>query len=587
MNIIKPNSLKIIHGLPPVAKKGDKVALDSEFFNQVKERLHRPHGDFAFLGASYDGVTVYYITDSSQIQEFMDRLNEAVHIWFNAKYDYTQLRPYASMPDRKKLWDSMLIEQIMYSNYYHDFSLADLARRYLDVYLSKEERESFSSVGTSHKGMTQSQINYSCVDVAATWRVYQEQRKIIDDKDLELWKEIELPFLWVMLDMKGMPMDKEAWIALYTKNREDANAIQKRYVQFDESKFTMEQALKKKKYTGINLGSWMQVGAEIRKQGYTIKSTQEDDIAPFAEECEFVRDVLEFRGKSKLASTYGSSWIEKGHIEEDGCVYSSFSQMGAATGRLSSSKPNVENIPVRETPDFRKTFIAAHGYVVISADWSAQEPRIATYLADDEKMKQIFNDKKDVYIESARYMFGWELDKKDPRRKTRMKPTVLGASYGLTEYGMEKKYGIPKDEGKELLDTFFDTFPGFAKWKEEQQKIKDVVTTIYGRKYWINPYEKGSENNALNSPVQGSGGDGLKIAGARFRDLVYEKGYQNEVFFINFIHDEILVMCKEKRSDWAMKNLKKIMIETAENMHEGIPADVEIGCGPSWHEAHV
>lgn len=596
MNQINPKSLKIVHRLPPFAAKGDKVAIDSEFFGQDKNRLHRPHGQFAFLGCTFDGETIYYITDSGQIQDFFDRLDQGVWIFHHAKYDLTQLRRFAHIPNRKKLWDTMLIEQIQYSGYYNEFSLADVARRRLDVYLPKETRKSFSDAPEGHSGasteMSPEQIEYSATDVAVTFRVYQSQRAEIDETDLGIWKDIELPTLWSLLSMRGMKMDVDAWTALYEKNKSDADNLLMKYIDFDQEKYALEDAVKKKKYTGISLGSNDQVGKEILRRGYKLPktktgkpSTGEDDIKHLVDD-EFVQDVLEYRGKKKLASTYGKSWISKGLIEEDGLIYSDFYQIGAATGRFSSSKPNVENIPVRETPEFRKCFVARDGYVLIDADWSAQEPRIAAYLSQDEQLIRIFKEHKDVYIESARLMFGWELDKKDPRRKERMKPTVLGASYGLTEFGMEKKYQIPKDEGKELLDTFFDTFTGMRDWKKEQIQKKDYVTTIYGRKYWLNSYQQGSDNNSLNSPVQGSASDAMKIAGSTFQQTVEECGYSDCVFIVNYIHDELLIECREDMKDWTMKTLKSIMIETAENMHDGIPADVEIGCGKTWHEAH-
>lgn len=586
MNIANPKTLTIINSLPPVAKKGDRIALDTEFFNQEKRKLHRPHGDFAFLGCSYDGVTVYYITDETQIQEFMNRIDAGVHVWFNAKYDYVQLRRFAEMPRRKNLWDSMLIEQLMWSGYYSDFSLKDLVRRYLDTYMEKETREEFSN--NPDKIMTQDMINYSCLDVAYTWKVFKVQREKICENDLRIWREIELPFMWTILSMWGMGMDVNAWKALYWQNYNDALNVQKKYTENPDIFDTVswDEAIKKKKFRGINLGSWQQVKAEMARQGYSVKSTQEDDIKIYADECEFVRDVLEFRGKRKAAGTYGINWIEDGLIEENGRVYSSFHQIGAATGRLSSSNPNVENIPVRETPEFRKCFVARPGYVLVDADWSAQEPRIFAYLSQDEKLIQIFKEHKDVYIEAARLMFGWELDKKDPRRKERMKPTVLGACYGLTEYGMENKYEIPKDEGKELLDTFFDTFEGAAEYKRKQQRIRDHVDTIRGRKFWLNVYQKGYENNSLNSPVQGSAADAMKLAGIEFMKRVWNAGYDEHVGIVNYVHDEILLECKEEYLEWTETNLREVMIGVAESLHEGIPADVEISHGHSWDDAH-
>lgn len=593
MNIVNPKTLKIIKGLPPVAKKGDRIAIDSEFRGQIKAKLHRPHGTFAYLGASYDGQTVYWIDDETQIQEFYNLIDLGVHIYHHAKYDVTQLRRFACIPDRRNLWDTMLIEQIQYSGYYTDFGLSDLVRRYLDTYMPKEVRTEFADDTVLE--MTREQIEYASADVAYTWKVAQCQKEKISENDLQIWREIELPFLWTLLSVRGMNVDVNAWTTLYQENYADAIEVQKRYMENPEILGEMEltDATKKKKLVGISLGSNVQVAKEISRLGYKLPktktgrdSTQEDGIAPFAHECEFVRDVLEFRGKLKASSTYGKSWIENDLIEKDGCVYSSFNQMGAATGRLSSSNPNVENIPVRETPEFRKCFVAKPGHILVDADWSAQEPRIFAYQSQDEKLIQIFKDGKDVYIEAARLMFGWELDKKDPRRKERMKPTVLGASYGLTEYGMEKKYDIPRDEGKELLDTFFDTFEGAAEYKKTQTRIKDFVTTIYGRKFWLDVYQKGYENNALNSPTQGSAGDAMKLAGVEFRKRTLDAGCEEKVYIINYIHDEILVECEKELLDWTEKNLRKVMIEVAETMHEGIPADVEIHHGYSWHDAH-
>lgn len=596
MNQINPKQIRMINNLPPIAKRGEKVSIDSEFFNQTKSKLHRPHGTFAFLGCSFDGESVYYITDENKIQEFFDRLDAGVWIFQHAKYDLTQLRRFANIPDRNLLWDTMLIEQIMWSGYYNDFSLQDLVRRYLGVYMPKEIRKTFSDresvlldeLGYDTVSMSKEQIDYACVDVVATWKVYQAQRGIIDSNDLQIWKEIELPFLWTLLSMGGMKMDVQAWISLYERNYNDAITVQKKYMDNPEilNEMTLQESTKKKKLKGISLASWQQVKKELQRQGYTVKSTQEDDISPWKDECEFVRDVLEFRGKMKACGTYGKNWIEDGLIESDGCVYSNFKQMGAATGRLSSELPNVENIPVRESSDFRKCFVAEDGWTLVDADWSAQEPRIFAYQTQDEQLIQIFKDKKDVYIESARLMFGWEMDKKDPRRSGLMKPTVLGASYGLTEWGMEKKYGIPRDEGHKLLTAFFDTFEGATEYKKTQSKQREYVQTIYGRKYWLNVYQKGFENNSLNSPTQGSAADAMKIAGVEFMDKVKDAGHVGSVFIINYIHDEILLKCKNHLLEWTEDTLREVMIEVAENMHEGIPCEVEISHGLTWHDAH-
>lgn len=564
------SQLKIIHGIPPVLTENDRCALDTEWFRMDENRLHRPTGDFACATFCSDGRTVYFVTEPKDLAKAFKNISKAVLIFANAKFDLFHLRRLVDIPDRERVWDVLLIDQIMWSGYYDSFSLADLARRYLHLYVEKETRKEFYQA--DH--MTREMMEYSAIDPVATWRIYQCQKEQIGDTELDLWADIEEPFLWTLLDMPGMPMDKDAWVELYKRNRADAVAIQNRYPE-------------------IKLSSNDQVGKEILKQGFKLPktptgkpSTVEDDIKIYASKSQFIRDVLEFRGKSKLASTYGEGWVSRDLIEADGKIYSEFRQIGAATGRLSSSNPNVENIPVRETPDFRKCFIASKGKVLIDADWSAQEPRITAYLSEDEKMIQIFKDKQDVYIGAAKLMFNWKLDKKDPRRSGRMKPTVLGACYGLTEYGMEKKYGVPKAEGKKLLDKFFQTFDGIKRWKDAQQRKHDYVETVYGRKYWLNPWKIGSDNNALNSPVQGTASDAMKIAGAKFRKRILDAGYHDRVSIINFIHDEILVEAEKKLEKWAMKNLREVMLEVAESTHPGIPADVEVKSGHSWAECH-
>lgn len=253
----------------------------------------------------------------------------------------------------------------------------------------------------------------------------------------------------------------------------------------------------------------------------------------------------------------------------------------------SSSKPNVENIPVRDGKQFRECFVAQEDYVLVDADFSAQEPRVWSYISGDTDMQQIFRDKKDIYIYFAKKGFGWDIDKKDPRRNSRMKPTVLGAIFGLTEYGLLRKDQIPLEEGKDLLNAFWNVaFPQSKEYADEIRKTKDYVQTVYGRKYWLNTYQFGYENNSLNSRVQGTAADITKIAGYRFQLEVDKAGHSDRVWLINYIHDELLVECHKDLKDWTMDTLKRIMVQTAEETHDGVLADVEVAWGMNWAEAH-
>lgn len=557
MKKINPKKIKIIQDLPPQTANADRIALDTEFFGMDKKRMHRPHGTFASLACTTDAKTVYIITDEKLIPAFIERIEKGVHIWHNAKFDIGQLRRYASYPERDRIWDTMLIEQEMFSGYYTNFSLKDLARRWLDLYMEKDTREAFEEATE----MTKEMLQYAALDVVVTWQIYQMQREILDD--LSIWKDIDRGALWTVLDMDGMVLDQEAWVKLAQGQRCSAEKIQANYPD-------------------INLRSPAQVLKQLRKKHRNLKGTGEKLLEKLNDD--FAKDVLIYRKLAKSASTYGENILEL--IEPNGRIYSDFKINGAATGRFSSARLNLENIP--KDIGHRSCFIAAPGHVLVDADWSSQEPRCAAYLSQDQKMIAIFKANKDIYIEAARMMFGWNLTKKDPRRAERMKPTVLGACYGLTEYGMEEQYNIPKEEGKELLDTFFNVFDGMARWIDEQQDGREYVQTIMGRKYWLNPYSNKSVRNAINSPVQGSAGDGLKIAAHRFNQQINKEfdRFTQYVYVVNLIHDEILVECDEEIKDRVMEILREVMISTAEEMHPGIPADVEIGWGMNWAEAH-
>lgn len=561
MNQILPRDIIIVMGVPPQVGKEARVAIDTEFFKMDGNRLHRPTGDFACASFCINGKDAYIVTNPDDLKQAFANIEPAVHIYRHSKFDIFHLRRFISYPRRKRLWDTMIIEQEMMAGYLNGFSLKDLARRWLDVYMEKDTRDEFNEATE----MTREMIEYAAIDVVATHQIYQKQRAAIDEDTLNVWRDIDLPALWAVLAMSGLKLDTKAWVSLAKSKK----------ARIDELVA---------KYPDILLTSWQQVLKELHRLGYKeLKKTDEDTLTPILDECEFARDVLEHRGLSKAMSTYGENWVQS-HVEPDGRVYSNFHVCGAATGRLSSSEPNVENIPVRDGPEFRKCFVADEGNVLIDADWSAQEPRIAAYLSQDQKLIDIFNSHKDVYIEACRLMFNREITKKDPFRNERMKPTVLGASYGLTEHGMWKKYQVPMDEGKELLDTFFNTFDGMAAWKKNQQSLHDTVSTIYGRKYYLNPYSRKSENNALNSPVQGSAGDALKISAVRFLD---KWGWADEnSVLVNLVHDEMLIEVPETLKDAAIQLLRETMIEVAEEMHDGIKADVEVKAGQNWHEAH-
>lgn len=592
MNIVNPKELIIKCGLPPVAKKGDRIAIDTEFFGMNKNRLHRPHGKFAYMGASFDGKTVYYIDDESDIGEFLQNLELGVWIFAHAKFDITQLRRFTHIPMRKNLWDVILIEQIQYSGYYTDFSLADLVRRYLDTYMPKEERSSFNDT----ESLTKEQIGYASADVAYTWRVARVQKEKISEDDLRIYRDIELPFLWTLMAMSGVRLDVEKWTALANKNAQIAADIQARYGHEEIHEPTGRARKPKTVFVGINLNSPAQVKKHFHDCGWTsVKSTDADALVFIASHDDdddagvrFANDLLVYRTYQKRASTYGLKFIEES-VESDGKIYADIQQVGAETGRTSCRKPNLQNQP--HLPEYRECFTADEDEVMIVADWGAQEPRFAAFFADDDGLKEALNSEEKLYIRIAREAMGITIDKKSDEYG-HMKSTVLGIFYGMSPQGLAARIGVDEDTAAGYIEAILDTYPGVKDYIRRQKRAKDYVQSVTGRKIWLNKYSFQWERNALNAPIQGSAADAMKIAAYRFCVAWMKEfgDYDEEevpMFYQDLpltllVHDEIVIKVPKALKDHAKKLLEHVMISVAEELHVGIKGSVEIFDGENW-----
>ncbi|MBT7009832.1 hypothetical protein HN960_05370 [Candidatus Peregrinibacteria bacterium] len=573
MKSIRDLPIKIIHEIPPVLSSKEKCAIDTEWFLMDKDRLHRPvltdgspNGFLACVTFCFNGEDVYFVTNPDDVQEAMDNVSEATQIYANCKFDLVHLRRHAHIPVRiNKLWDVITLDRIMWSGLYSSFTLADITRRRLHMHLPKEDRKDFAKADK----LTPELEQYSAYDPVATWHVYQHQIRDVlknDPNALKLWAEVDLPALNTVMSMKGFKANKNLWYEIADENMEKKTSLQSKY--------------------DINLRSAKQVGELLASQGIELPKTAKGNYSTaiktlegMEDPNETILDLIELSSLKSKTTTYGRGFMENS-VEPDNRIYADFNPLRAATGRFGCSKPNLQNVPNKYTdPRYRECFIAGEGNVLVVGDWSSQEPRGGAYLAQDQTMIDIFNDDKDIYIESARLMFGWELTKDDPRRSHPIKPVVLGAFYGLTKHGLFNNNQIPKDEGEKLLNKFFEVFHGVADWIDEMRDGREYVETIMGRKYWLNPYDYKSRNNACNSPVQGSASDAMKMAGWEF---VKQWGDLEHSPIVNFVHDEMIIEVAEEDKDRAMTLLDECMVSVAEKMHPGVKARADIGFGQNW-----
>lgn len=561
--------MNIIHGLPPVAEKNQFVSLDTEFFRMNGKQLHRPtSGKFACATFCPNDEDVYIITDPEMLKPAIEAIDNGVWVTQKGAFDFTQLRRFTYIPTRKKWWDTLYCEKIMYGGYYDQFGLNDLARRYLGIYLDKSMQKYFET----HDELTEEAIYYSCMDALVTRKIGLAQYNSIDKKSFDVWKNIDQPFTWAVLDFAGFPIDPNMITELAEENL----------------------ALADKIGGGLpfNYKSPKQIMEWAERNKIKIKATNEDELLeyikkhPDSPHNDTLKDILAARGYAHMASTYGKGLLED-YLEEeqypdyhDGTypvIYPNINPNQAETGRTSSDSPNIQNQP--NDKRFRSCYHAALGYKMVIADYSAQEPRITAYESQDEKLMGIFRDKKDVYIEMFRYMFGKEITKKDPERK-KMKPVFLGMTYGLTEYGLSAKEGIPLKEAKELLDKSMATFPGVKEWQKKQKAMKQYVETVNGRRIWINPYSDQGDRNKLNAPIQGTAADMMKKAIAEMHQTWCFDPYRFAVCAP--IHDEVVLHVPELIAEDVAMFTKNTMEQVAEAMCPGIPFVADVCVGDSW-----
>jgi DNA polymerase-1 len=312
----------------------------------------------------------------------------------------------------------------------------------------------------------------------------------------------------------------------------------------------------------------------LKKYKVKLESSDEDHLQALLERkpnISEIETILESRGLTKDASTYGEKWVQA--IEDDGRIYPSYNQI-LETGRVSAGG----DVPIQTTPhkdEYRSAIMAAPGCVISIRDYSAQEPRILAYITQDKKLIDIFKTGKDVYISIGYEIFEEVFDKKDPRRQ-HMKSIILGISYGMSIFGLAAKMGVDEDTAVEWLNIFFSKFIGVKEWVDGCQEWKPYTTTILGRKFWGNPYSNGWKRNYQNFPMQGSAADCTKIAAAR---TYQELGYNP---FLIYMHDELVAEFTEEQFKEGDAVMHRNMIEVQEWMHEGIPGALEAFVGADW-----
>lgn len=550
--------MKLVRGLPPLTEH-KSVALDLEVFKMQEGRLHRPTGMFACLSIAHPNGNVYQIDDKADIPEALLRVRKCEWVGHNLPFDLFHLsRWYPAGPrlwKHPKVWDTLLAERFLFGGYYENFGLEDLYRRWFGKRMKKEVRDLFSGRET----MTEEMRRYAAADAFATLKIRDLQWQFAKENGytLDSYTDIDLPMIPAILSLQPVRPDVDGWVALAEKHASIAKEI--------------------RAAVGFNPGSHEQV----KKKLPFLKNTKAETLEANMERSpKLIKEILRYRMYAKAASTYGLKWIER-HVEADGLVYPAWRITGAETGRMSCRDPNLQQIPVRRMPEFRKLFSSIHkDGKLLMADVSQQETALTAQYSQDPELCAMIRARKDTHLEVARTVLGLPtLKSTDPRRDSIGKKINLGSVYGLTKYGVAREVGISVRDAEMFINRYFAKFGGVRSWIFDMQKQAlslGYVRTLYERRIFVNTYSRQWEANAANSPIQGSAAEMTKLATWYY--FAHHKPYCASII----VHDELVLDIPPGELVTQRKALGDAWDVAAKQFIPQLPVRIDMAVGKTW-----
>lgn len=471
------------------------------------------------------------------------------------------------------------------------FGLNDLALAYLN-----HKMITYAEVAGSGKkmiGFDQVPVDrateYSAEDAEITYSLYRHLSPLLEEHNLkDLFHEIEMPLVPVLTRMErsGVKIDADFLSKMSGEIGEQIGELQTRIYELAGEEFNVNstQQLAQILFTKLKIKPLKKT-----KTGY---STNVEVLQQLAEEHELPREILEYRSLNKLKTTYVDALPRMIH-PQTGRVHTSFNQTATATGRLSSSDPNLQNIPIR-TPlgrKIREAFVAEPGCLLVSADYSQVELRILAHLSKDARLIEAFRNNEDVHTRTAAEIFDLPTDKVTPEMRRDAKVVNFGIIYGMGRFGLSRQLAIPVDVAEEYIQQYFARYPGVKAYQDdllEEARETGYVTTIMNRRRLIPEISNANKNiaamgerTAINTPIQGSAADIIKVAMIRIDETLRKEKMRSRM--ILQIHDELVLEAPEEELEAAEKILKQGM--------EGVirldaPLIVDLGLGKNWSEAH-
>ena len=509
----------------------------------------------------------------------------------NIKYDYEVLSRY-DVTLQGKMFDTMIAHYLIQPELHHNMDyMAETLLGYQTIHIE----ELLGPKGKKQKNMRDLSptdiYEYAAEDADITLRLKNVLEPRLKELGVEeLFWDIEMPLVRVLADMElnGVCLDTEAL-------QETSKIFTERMIQYEQEIYKEageEFNISSPKQVGDILFGKLQIMDKPKKTKTGQYVTSEEVLQSLEGKNPIVRNILNYRGMKKLLSTYIDA-LPKLINPRTGHIHTSFNQALTATGRLSSSDPNLQNIPVRtdDGKEIRKCFIPEEGCLFFSADYSQIELRIMAHLSEDENMMEAFREGHDIHRATAAKIWHEDIDKVTDAQRKKAKQANFGIIYGITTYGLAQRMDISNGEAKELIQDYFRTFPKVQAYMEQAKEVaraKGYAETLFHRRRYLadinsrNATVRGfAERNAINAPIQGTEADIIKVAMVRIWKRFKKEGIRSKM--ILQVHDELnFSVYPEER-----EQVERIVIEEMQNAYPlNVPLTADAGWGKNWLEAH-
>lgn len=516
--------------------------------------------------------------------------SESVKIAHNYKFDYIVLSR-AGVKITGPVFDTMVAAYLADSS--QRLKMDILSKTYLGY--KPIPIEELIGKGKKQRSMAdlpyEEIASYACEDADITYRLYEVlKEKLKEDELLDIAETVEFPLIEVLAEMEqnGVHIDKEMLASFSKELSSDLEMLEKQIFELTGEEFNLNSP----QQLGVVLFDKMDLpaGKKTKTGQY---STSESVLSKLAVEYEVPSLILDYRSLNKLLSTYVDA-LPKLINPETGRIHTDFNQTVAATGRLSSSNPNLQNIPIRTKRgrEIRKAFIPKEGYKMLAADYSQVELRVIASISGDKNMIEAFKNGEDIHSRTAKEIFNLDsIDDVSPDHRRKAKEVNFGIPYGVSAYGLASRLGISNSEGKEMIDQYFERFPGIQKYIDETiqfAKENEYVSTLLGRRRYIpdinsrNWNVRGfAERTAINMPIQGTAADIIKLAMINIQEYIEKENLKSRMLLQ--VHDELIFDIAPDETETVPGKIKELM-EGAYTLD--VPLDVEMGLAGNWLDAH-